>query len=148
MSVKPLLAMAGLHFIAMYLLMYSMVDRVVHIYPSLNQIYMAGIMTAPMLIIEVILMRKMYASSKHLYSILAISLIVFSAFFYFIRNQTAISDKEFLQSMIPHHSGAILMCERSEISSPEIVELCVEIFESQKEEITEMEEILERINSS
>lgn len=47
--------------------------------------------------------------------------------------------------MIPHHSGAVLMCERSEITDQEIADLCVEIVRTQEEEIAQMEAILERL---
>jgi uncharacterized protein (DUF305 family) len=46
--------------------------------------------------------------------------------------------------MIPHHSGAILMCERAKISDPQVKNLCREIIESQKREIDEMKAILAR----
>jgi hypothetical protein len=49
-----------LHFIAMYILMYAMVHNLsANVYNSLNQIYMAGIMTASMGGIELVLMRSM-----------------------------------------------------------------------------------------
>jgi len=47
--------------------------------------------------------------------------------------------------MIPHHSGAILMCEQANISDPEIISLCEQIVESQVEEINQMEAILGRM---
>jgi uncharacterized protein (DUF305 family) len=47
--------------------------------------------------------------------------------------------------MIPHHSGAILMCERSTITDQEIIELCGEIVQTQEEEIAQMEAILQRM---
>jgi uncharacterized protein (DUF305 family) len=37
--------------------------------------------------------------------------------------------------MIPHHAGAILMCEQAPISDPEIHELCGQIVSSQQAEI-------------
>jgi hypothetical protein len=42
-----LLAMTALSFIAMYVLMYAMVDEFASVYSNLNQAYMAGLMTAP-----------------------------------------------------------------------------------------------------
>jgi uncharacterized protein (DUF305 family) len=59
--------------------------------------------------------------------------------------QTAISDRQFLRSMIPHHSGAILMCEHASIQDREIQELCETIISSQQEEIDQMEAILQRL---
>ena len=44
--------MTVLSFISMYVFMYSMVDRFANVYPNFNQFYMAGVMTAPMVLIE------------------------------------------------------------------------------------------------
>lgn len=46
--------------------------------------------------------------------------------------------------MIPHHSGAILMCKRASLTDPEIVQLCEQIVRSQTEEIAQMEAIVKR----
>ena len=70
--------------------------------------------------------------------------LVFIASFVAMRTQAAIGDEQFLRSMIPHHSGAILMCEQSAISDPEIKRLCGQIIESQQEEINQMQAILKR----
>ena len=40
--------------------------------------------------------------------------------------------------MIPHHAGAILMCENANIQDPEIKKLCEEIVASQQREIAQM----------
>ena len=61
-----------------------------------------------------------------------------------MRTQAAIGDKEFLRSMIPHHSGAILMCEQAAITDPEVVGLCKQIVESQRKEIAQMKAMLAR----
>jgi uncharacterized protein (DUF305 family) len=55
-----------------------------------------------------------------------------------IRQQTAISDRQFLRSMIPHHAGAILMCQQSAIRDREIKQLCGAIVSSQRSEIDQM----------
>ncbi|WP_247784711.1 MULTISPECIES: DUF305 domain-containing protein [Bradyrhizobium] len=47
--------------------------------------------------------------------------------------------------MIPHHSGAILMCQQAKLTDPEIVRLCGEIERSQRQEIDQMKAILRRI---
>jgi len=51
-----LAVMTALSFLAMYVLMYAMVDRAANIHPSFNQAYMAGLMTAPMVVLELLLM--------------------------------------------------------------------------------------------
>jgi len=55
--------------------------------------------------------------------------------FVLIRQQAAISDKEFLRSMIPHHAGAILMCEQADLHEPQLQELCRGIVSGQQAEI-------------
>ena len=65
-----------------------------------------------------------------------------------IRAQTLVGDREFLHSMIPHHSGALTMCNRASIRDPEIRDLCFKpdgIVESQTREIAQMNEILDRL---
>ena len=62
-----------------------------------------------------------------------------------MRTQAFVGDKEFLKSMIPHHSGAVLMCNEASITDPEIVQLCGQILESQKREINQMKTILNRL---
>ena len=45
-------------------------------------------------------------------------------------------------AMVPHHAGAILMCEKADISDPEIRKLCAQIVKSQLSEIDQMKELL------
>jgi len=142
---RHLVIMAVLSFVAMYILMYAMVNTIDNVYNNFNQFYMAGLMAAPMVIIELVVMRAMYPNKQLNLLIIAVSIIVLLGFFLFIRQQTAISDKQFLRSMIPHHSGAILMCEESSIQDPEIQELCGTIIASQQAEIDQMEAILQRL---
>lgn len=132
-----------LSFASMYALMYAMVNRFDNVYANLNQAYMAGLMTAAMVIIEILLMAEMYPR-RHLNSgILAVSALVGAACFMLIRSQGAIDDKEFLRSMIPHHASAILMCEEASLEDPDIRLLCKRIVVSQQAEIREMKVRLE-----
>ena len=140
-----LLLMGAIHFVLMFILMYAMVDRVDNAILNLNQAYMAAIMTSPMLLLEVWLMGSMYENKRALWAIVAGSLVVFLAAFTFIRQQTAIGDKEFLRSMIPHHASALLMCEQASIEDPEILDLCGEILSSQQEQIDFMKAKLEQL---
>ncbi|HSE42428.1 MAG TPA: DUF305 domain-containing protein [Acidobacteriota bacterium] len=95
-------------------------------------------MTAPMVIFELALMGAMYQNKKWNLIIITASVIMLIAFWGFIRSQTAISDKQFLKSMIPHHAGAILMCKEAPIQDVEIKELCRNIISSQQSEIDQM----------
>lgn len=140
-----LAAMTVLSFVAMYILMYSMVNVFGNVYPSINQFYMAGLMTAPMVILEMLLMGMMYKNKRINLAIIAVAIVALIGFFLTIRYQAAVSDEEFLKSMIPHHAGAILMCEKAEIADPEIQQLCQNILSGQQEEIEQMKRILERL---
>jgi hypothetical protein len=133
-----LLLMAVLSFMSMYVLMYAMVNMFGNVYSNLNQFYMAGLMAAPMVIIELTLMGAMYSDGRKNIVIMAVSLALLVLFWVFIRQQTVITDKQFLRSMIPHHAGAILMCEEAAIRDPEIKQLCGAIVSSQQSEIDQM----------
>lgn len=141
---RHLLIMAVLSFLAMYILMYSMVNVIGNVFNNLNQFYMAGLMTAPMVLIELFVMRSMFQDKRHNALIIATCIAAALGFFLLIRAQAAISDQQFLRSMIPHHSSAILMCERASIQDPEIQELCGAIVSSQQDEIDQMKEILQK----
>ncbi|MFH1186501.1 MAG: DUF305 domain-containing protein [Chloroflexota bacterium] len=133
-----LLAMAALSFVSMYILMYAMVNTMGNVYPNLNQFYMAGLMTGPMVLIELILTSAMYPSKKWNALIVAASVAALAVFLMFIWQQAAISDKQFLKSKIPHHAGAILMCDGASLRDPEIQELCTTIITGQQVEIDQM----------
>ena len=138
-----LVGMIVLSFISMYVLMYSMVHSFSEVYNSFNQVYMAGLMTAPMVVIELWLMSSMYKNKKLNGVIVAVSVAAGILFFMFIRQQTLISDRQFLRSMIPHHSGAILMCEDASLQDQRVKDLCKAIISSQRREIDQMRALLE-----
>ena len=137
--------MTAVSFISMYVLMYAMVNRFANVYSNLNQFYMAGLMTAPVVVIELALMGSRYKHKNGNIIIVAISVVVLGAFLLGIRQQAAIGDKNLLRSMIPHHAGAILMCERAPIQHAEIKKLCGEIISSQQREIDQMKSTLARL---
>lgn len=141
---RRLALMSALMFAAMYALMYAMVDRWGNVYNSLNQLWMALLMTAAMLVIELVVMRKMYPGRGRNAAILAVSVVALVGSWFAIRQQAAIGDDQFLRSMIPHHAGAVLMCEQAPVTNPEIVALCADIVASQRREIARMKAILAR----
>ena len=73
---------------------------------------------------------------------MAVSLIALVGFFLLIRQQVAVTDTQFLRSMIPHHSGAILMCSKAPIRSAELRNLCQGIIANQDAEIRQMKGML------
>ena len=130
--------MAALSFVAMYALMYAMVNTLDDVYMNVNQLYMAGLMTAPMIVIELFVMRAMYSNQRVNALITTASVVVGIMLFVFIQQQTAVTDRQFVRSMIPHHSSAILMCEAASLRDPEILELCKGIVSGQQQEIDQM----------
>ena len=138
--------MAALSFAAMYILMYMMVNSYGNVYANPNQLYMTLVMTAAMMIIEMLVMGAMY-SKKIKTAVVSASVVVFFIFFFLLRNQIAISDKAFLKSMIPHHGAAVLMCERNtNLQDREIQEFCKLIQTNQQSEIDWMQAKLKSLN--
>lgn len=142
---RDLALMAALHFPIMYAVMYTMVYTWDEVFLNLSTVYMAGMMVAPMVILMPLTMRMMYPEKRLNLLVYLVSGVLFLILLLFMRQQTLIGDRQFLRSMIPHHSGAVLMCEKSKIQDAEIKALCEEIITSQKSEIKQMKKILDRM---
>ena len=143
MYVKLAIAIA-INAVLMFFIMYAMIDELSAFYFNINKVYMTLMMVSPMVIVMIVLMSSMFKNKRLNYALIAISAAVFVLCFAAVRKQTAVGNSQFLRSMIPHHSGAILMCRESEITDPEISRLCDEIVKSQREEIDQMKVILAR----
>lgn len=130
--------MVALHFVAMVAFMYSMVDRFANVFLNANQLYMAGLMSASMVVIELAIMGSMYPNKKLNAVIAGFGVASLVICWVLTRQQLGVGNEQFLKSMIPHHAGAILMCEEAAIDDPEIRELCDRIVASQRTEIAEM----------
>jgi uncharacterized protein (DUF305 family) len=61
-----------------------------------------------------------------------------------IRTQAGIGNEQFLKSMVPHHAGAVLMCEKASLTDPQIQRLCGQIIRSQRAEIAQMKALLRK----
>jgi uncharacterized protein (DUF305 family) len=127
--------MVVISFIAMYVLMYAMVNVLGNALPNWNQFYMAGLMTSPMIVLEMVFMGMMYGNKKLNIGIIVGGIVLLIAFWIGIRQQVAISDEQFLRSMIPHHAGAILMCNKAKLEDTELKALCAGITSGQQGEI-------------
>ena len=131
--------------VIMYVSMFAMIDTGQDFFNNINMFYMALLMAAPMVILMLVFMGSMYSDKPTNIILYAISALIFLGSLAGIRLQTAVGDKQFLKSMIPHHSGAILMCRQAQIKDPEITKLCGDIVKSQREEISQMRKILSRL---
>ena len=136
--------MVGASLLWMYAAMFAMVVSLDDVRQNLNFVYMAVLMAGAMIPLELVIMRAMYPIARFNVIAIALTVILVAGSFLAIRNQSAIGDDQFLRSMIPHHAGAILMCQQASLTDAEIKALCSGIIESQQREIDQMTSILER----
>jgi uncharacterized protein (DUF305 family) len=140
--------MLGISFVVMlilmYLIMFTMIYSLGEFIQNINFFYMAIMMATPMTVMMPLMMGSMYPDRKLNLVVYVGCALLFVLAFIGIRTQALVGDTQFLRSMIPHHSGAILMCEQANIKDPQIKRLCGEIIKSQAEEIDQMKGILKR----
>ncbi|ADU09719.1 DUF305 domain-containing protein [Micromonospora aurantiaca] len=128
--------------VVMFVLTLSQIRRFGDFYLNLSNFYMSLIMVSIMGVIMMGVMSSMF-TNKRLNIMLYIAFAaVFIGGFAAVRTEPFVGNEGFLKSMIPHHSRAVLVCQESDITDPEIIELCDQIVKSQEEEITQMKKIL------
>lgn len=129
--------------VIMYLVMFAMIYSLAEFFHNLNFFYMALMMWAPMGSLMLLTMGMMYTNKKWNMALHVAFALIFILSLIGIREQGFVGDSQFLRSMIPHHSGAILMCEKAALSDPEIKTLCNDaIIPSQKREVEQMKALL------
>ena len=136
----------ALGLIVMYVVMFSMIDGFQDFRNNLNMFYMAVTMWAPMGIFMLATMPGMFPRKGLNITLYAVFLVLTIASFAATRSQTLIGDGQFIDSMIPHHSGAILMCREADLRDAELLTLCEEIIAAQRSEIEQMETIKARLD--
>jgi len=129
----------------MYGMMFLDVFSFTDIHISVTRIWMALMMGAAMAIIMLLFMWQMYPSKKKNGLILGISAVIFVASLFMVRTQTGVSDISWMKAMIPHHSIAILTSTEADLKDPEVKKLADKIIKTQKEEIKEMNQMIERL---
>ena len=135
----------ALGLIVMYVVMFSMIDGFQDFRNNLNMFYMAITMWAPMGIFMLATMPGMFPRRGLNVALYAVFIVLTVASFAATRSQTLIGDGQFIDSMIPHHSGAILMCREADLRDAELLTLCEEIIAAQRSEIEKMETIKARL---
>lgn len=129
----------------MYLGMFTMIDGWQDFRVNLNMVYMAVTMAAPMGIVMLATMGDMYTNQR-VNLVLHVGLVVlFIAAFGATRTQAVIDDEALIDSMVPHHSGAILMCREASLENQQLVALCGRIERVQRSEIELMNAIRTRL---
>ncbi|HEY8878330.1 MAG TPA: DUF305 domain-containing protein [Roseateles sp.] len=136
-----------LSLIPMYLAMFTMIDGRDDFHNNVNMLYMALTMLAPMGMIMLATMPRMYPDKALNVGLHAALAVLFFASLFATRRQALVDDEQFIKSMIPHHSGAILMCREAKITDQELATLCSSISKGQRAEIVQMEAIAARMGS-
>lgn len=131
--------------VVMYVVMFTMIDGLGDFRNNLNMFYMAVTMWAPMGIFMLATMPGMFPNRRANAALYVAFAILTAGSFWATRSQALIDDGQFIASMIPHHSGAILMCREAELTDPELMTLCGEIAKAQREEIDQMKAIAARL---
>jgi uncharacterized protein (DUF305 family) len=144
-SYKKFWITLAISFFIMYSVMFLNMDDSSHYHTSLTRIYMALLMVAPMAVVMMLMMGKMYPNRKTNLGIMVAGTLVFIISLVALRTQTPISDVQYMKAMIPHHSSAIMVSKRANIKDPEVKKLSEQIIKSQEEEITQMQNIIERM---
>lgn len=139
--------MMAVSFVIMYGVMFLNADVWDHVMLSTTRTYMTILMIAPMAISMLIFMWRMYKNKVLNYVILSTSVIVFSATLTMLRQQTLISDVQWMKAMIPHHSSAIMVSQKAHLKDPEAIKLAEDIIKAQKKEIAQMKDMIQRLEN-
>jgi uncharacterized protein (DUF305 family) len=141
-----LLVSVALSYVAMYAIMFSMVDRLENVYLNLSNVYMTGLMASSMTPIMLATMPGMFPNRRANVAIWLGSLALLAGFWGLLRAEAGVGDRQFVRAMISHHAAAIQMCNKSSLSDARVLELCEGIVSSQEREIAEMKELLRTLD--
>ncbi|MEX2349487.1 MAG: DUF305 domain-containing protein [Flavobacteriaceae bacterium] len=139
--------MMATSFVIMYAVMFLNAASIDHVMLSTMRTYMTLLMIAPMAVVMLLYMWGMYKNKKLNILILVVSVVLFGVVYSMMRNQTGISDIQYMKAMIPHHSSAILTSENANLQDPETKKLAEDIIKMQKEEIALMKDYLKRLEN-
>jgi heme/copper-type cytochrome/quinol oxidase subunit 4 len=132
-------------FFLMYLHSYQILD---HAWFSETRLFMTIIMGGGMIVVMLLYMLHMYKSkAKNLATIGAATVLMVAGIF-LVRSQITVSDTDYMEGMIPHHSIAILTSTRARIDDPRVRTLADEIIKAQRREIKEMEWLIADIRKN
>jgi hypothetical protein len=143
------MAMIGTSIVVMFFLMYLHSYQILgHAWFSETRVFMALIMGAAMMVIMLSYMLHMYKSRTVNIAIYLSAILLFGVSLWLVRSQVTVSDVDYMEGMIPHHSIAILTSERAQIRDLRVRELADEIIEAQRREISEMEWLIANIREN
>ena len=131
-------------FFIMYIVMFLNIDKAEHYHTSLTRIYMALLMVAPMAIVMMLMMGRMYPDKRKNTLIMIAGALIFVLVLIGLRTQTPVGDVQYMKAMIPHHSSAILTSKNADLQTAQVKKLSKDIIEAQEREIREMKDLLDK----
>ena len=135
-------------FIVQFFLMSTiMTNRMENITNSLGKVYLSIIMGLYMVGIEIMMHDHHYGVfSMKYYIFIGILLVLF---IYLYREQKYITDKQYLEEMIEHHSMALLTSNKilEKTDNYNVSKIAKNIIQKQEDEIREMKGILKKIQN-
>lgn len=132
-------------FCLMYLHSYRLID---HAWFSETRLFMTLIMGGGMILVMLLFMLGMYRSTPKNIATIVAALALLGGGIALVRSQVTVSDTDYMEGMIPHHSIAILTSTRARIKDERVRELADQIIEAQRREIKEMEWLIRDIREN
>jgi hypothetical protein len=105
-------------------------------------------MGGAMIVIMLLYMLHMYKNRSKNIAILALGVVLIAGSIWLVRSQVTVSDVDYMEGMIPHHSIAVLTSKRSQIKDVRVRELADKIIEAQRREIMEMQWLINDIRKN
>ena len=138
-------AMIATSTVVMFLLTYTNSYAWDHVRWSEERVYMALLMGGAMGVVMLGFMWGMHKNVKLNIGIIVGAFALMAVALWLSRSQQFVDDREYMKGMIPHHSIAILTSEHADIDDVRVCELANEIIKAQREEIAEMDWLIEDI---
>lgn len=132
----------------MFFLMYQLVYEADHALFSLNRFLATLLMGSVMTVVMLGFMWQMYKGTKTKIAIVSVAALAAIGLLWTNRSQALISDTEYMESMIPHHSIAINNSRKATIRDPRVRELADGIIEAQVREIAIMKRLIDDIDEN
>jgi len=138
-------AMIAASTVVMFCLTYTNVLAFDHVRWSEERVYMALLMGGAMAVVMLAFMWSMHQNTRVNVGILAGAFVLMGVALFLSRSQRFVDDREYMKGMIPHHSIAILTSERADLDDVRVCELADAIIGAQREEIDEMDWLIDDI---
>lgn len=143
------LAMIGTSMVVMFGLMYLHSYQLIdHAWFSETRLFMTMIMGGGMIVVMLGFMLHMYRNRRLNLALAGLAVLLLGGGIGLVRSQVTVSDTDYMEGMIPHHSIAILTSERARIEDPRVRELADAIIDAQRREIREMEWLIADIREN